>query len=132
MNNQEYEIIEQARRILQGSVNGIQYMGFEQGIATFEGFGNIRNEYINYTVDVEEAIYNEEIQIKRVNVTVENHQDDGEVDLTVNTWTWDEDMKEISFQDELVKTYKRFSSAVKRAEKIAGDMIGANIETVYL
>lgn len=133
MNEQEFQVIQEAKRIMEDNgILGIQFMTFKDGIAVFEGFGKGNDEYVNYTVDVEEAIENEEIIIKRVNILVEVYEEDGEIDVTINTWTWDNNMQEIDFQDETVKTYKRMDAAVKRAKQIVQEIMGANLEIVRL
>ena len=133
MNEKEFQVIQEAKRIMEDNgILGIQFMTFKDGIAVYEGFGKGNDEYVNYTVDVEEAIENEEIIIKRVNILVEVYEEDGEIDVTINTWTWDNNMEEIDFQDEIVKTYKRKHAAVKRAKKLAQETMGANLEIVRL
>ena len=133
MNEKEFQVIQEAKRIMEDNgILGIQFMTFKDGIAVYEGFGKGNDEYVNYTVDVEEAIENEEIIIKRVNILVEVYEEDGEIDVTINTWTWDNNMEEIDFQDETVKTYKRMDAAVKRAKQIVQEIMGANLEIVRL
>ena len=133
MNEKEFQVIQEAKRIMEDNgILGIQFMQFKNGIAVFEGFGKRKDEYVNYIVDIEEAIENEEIIIKRVNILVEVYEEDGEIDVTINTWTWDNNMEEIDFQDETVKTYKRMDAAVKRAKQIVQEIMGANLEIVRL
>src|SRR5690625_1679974 len=114
MTNEQYEVILQAKYMMeQNGVFGVQFMEIENDYAIFEAIASQvgRRKYVNYRVSLYDAIERGYFLIERVNVTVENHSESDEIDVTVNTWTYDEDMTELEFEDELVRTYKRESSA---------------------
>lgn len=134
MNDKEFEIIQEAKRTMeQSGVQGVQFMKFEEGVAVFEAFGKAGEpEYVNYTLDVQEAIETEEFIFQKQNVTIENYSEEKEIDITVNTWKFDDAMNEISFSDKLVKTYKRYSSASKKAHDVASGLVGANLVIIHM
>jgi hypothetical protein len=126
MTNEQYEVIMEAKRNLEGKVNGVQFMKLENGIATFEAFGRNNEEYINYLVDIDAVVEGyADIEFKLEMILVEDY--DGEIDVTINITTYDENMKQIDFHDELVKTYKREASAIKKAKQLCKER-GTNWE----
>jgi hypothetical protein len=127
MNEKQYEVIQEVKRNMENNgIMGVQFMEFKNGVATFEAFGRNSDEYVNYTVDIDAIIEEEaDIEIVRENILVEEY--DGEFDVTINITTYDENMKQIAFHDELVKTYKREASAIKKAKTLCKER-GTNWE----
>jgi hypothetical protein len=125
MTNEQFEAIMEVKRAMENNgIMGVQFMKLEGEIATFEAFGRNYDEYVNYLVDID-AVVEGDMEITRENILVEEYGD--EIDVTINITTYDENMKQIDFKDELVKTYKRLAPAIKRAKTLCKER-GTNWE----
>ena len=60
-------------------------------------------------------------EFKEVSVTVDELDESGEYDITLNVSTYDKDLKVKDFEYEIIKSYKRKGSAMKFAEQLALD-----------
>lgn len=131
MNEKEFEAINGIKNIMhENGLQGVQFMRFKNDIVVFETFGNTNNEYISYTVDLYDYLTNGELVFIEVNVLVEEYEELQEFDVTINTHTYDENMKKIDYNCETVKTYKRENNAIKRGLAISENLVGSNFEKV--
>jgi hypothetical protein len=125
MTNEQFEAIMEVKRAMENNgIMGVQFMKLEGEIATFEAFGRNNEEYVNYLVDID-AVVEGDMEITRETILVEDY--DGEIDVTINITTYNERMEQIDFHDELVKTYKREASAIKKAKALCKER-GTNWE----
>ena len=60
-------------------------------------------------------------EFKEVSVTVDELDESGEYDITLNVSTYDKDLKLKDFEYDIIKSYKRKGSAMKFAEQLALD-----------
>ena len=116
MTNEQLTIIEQVKNAMQAAgYTTVQFMNFDGEIAVFETAE--RRGYKKYTVNVEQAIAEDWIQIQSIVYLIEG--DDEEIAISEVVTKYDELMQQTAFDFEIVKSYKREATAVKNAAKLA-------------
>ena len=121
MNNEQLAIINQVKdAMIAAGFSTVQFMDFDGEVAVFETAE--RRGYKKYTVDVDQAITEDWIQIQSIVYLVE--EDDEEIAISEVVTKYDEAMNQTAFDFEIVKSYKRQATAVKNAAKLAEENHG--------
>lgn len=118
MNNLQFEETMAVKAQLENLKNGVQFISFKDGYATYEYIEN--NEYLQVKVNIDASIEGYGVDFIQVTTNIEDYlEEDGVCDVTVSTSKFNQDMELISFDCQDVKSYKTLKGAVKFAVNLA-------------